>query len=313
MILQPANRGDLPRLLREISGSRGKVSGYDLSRVAALVHHTPEDMTATVEAGMTLSTFQDSLRSRGQWLPIDPPFPEDLSIGALLAANPSGPRRFGYGTIREHLIGIRVTLADGRLIKAGGNVVKNVAGYDLCKLFVGSRGALGCIVEATFKLRPLPESERFVKTSVESLARVGDLIEQTLGSGLNPTVLDVAGKRGCAPEFIVGFDGSPRETEWQAEQAAALGISTPADLTHESEFWSAPGEARSVSTLPSKLHETLSELDADTFFARVGAGRIHFRGGHAPAGQRLPSTLLKRMKEAYDPNGVLPVPTWLQA
>lgn len=313
MILQPASRGELPRLLREISGAGGAVSGYDMSRVAALVQHAPEDMTATVEAGMSLAAFQGSLRSRGQWLPIDPPFPEDLSIGALLAANPSGPRRFGYGTIREHLIGIRVALADGRLIKAGGNVVKNVAGYDLCKLFVGSHGALGCIVEATFKLRPLPESERFVKTSVESLSRLGDLIERTQRSGLNPTVLDVAGKRGTAPEIIIGFDGSPRETEWQAERAASFGISTPTDLAHESEFWSAPGEVRSASTLPSKLHETLPGLDADAFVARVGAGRIHFRGGRPPDLPQLPSALLKRMKEAYDPNGVLPVPTWLQA
>ncbi len=310
MILKPANREELPGLLREISDSRGRVTGYDLSRVAALIHHTPEDMTATVEAGMSLADFQALLRARGQWLPIDPPFAESLSIGALLAANPSGPRRFGHGTIREHLIGIRVALADGRLIKAGGNVVKNVAGYDLCKLFVGSRGALGCIVEATFKLRPLPESERFLKTSAESLSRAGELIGRILDARLNPTVLDAAGKRGSAPEIIVGFDGSVRETDWQTERAASLGISTPADLSHDPDFWSAPGAVSSVSTLPSRLPKTLGDLDADVFVARAGAGQICFRGGTPPPPPRLPSTLLKRLKEAYDPSGILPVPDW---
>jgi glycolate oxidase FAD binding subunit len=90
------------------------------------------------------------------------------SIAEILNSNASGPRRLGYGTIREHLLGITVAMADGRLIHSGGKVVKNVAGYDLCKLFVGSRGSLGVLVEATFKVGPLPEVERFVAARCDS-------------------------------------------------------------------------------------------------------------------------------------------------
>ena len=111
-------------------------------------------MTATVEAGMSSGLFRITRRA-GQWLPIDPPNSDRTTIGDLLAHNLSGPRRFGYGTIRDYLIGIKVALANGEIIKAGGKVVKNVAGYDLCKLFIGAKHTLGIIVEATFKLRPL--------------------------------------------------------------------------------------------------------------------------------------------------------------
>ncbi|HIG81295.1 MAG TPA: FAD-binding oxidoreductase, partial [Verrucomicrobiales bacterium] len=103
-----------------------------------LIEHVPEDMTATVQAGMSLGDFQTQLAQQNQWLPVDPPCPADRSIGALLAGNTTGPRRFGFGTVRDWLIGIAVVLPDGRLIRNGGKVVKNVAGFDLCKLFIGS-------------------------------------------------------------------------------------------------------------------------------------------------------------------------------
>src|SRR5712692_7088567 len=148
-------------------------------------------MTVVVEAGISLEALQKKLATRGQWLPIDPPRPEATSIGDVLNANASGPRRFGYGTVRDYLIGIKVALADGRVIKAGGKVVKNVAGYDLCKLFVGSQGSLGVIVEATFKLRPLPEAEQFVQARCESVDKAGQMVDAVLESDLVPVVLDL--------------------------------------------------------------------------------------------------------------------------
>src|SRR5206468_10390855 len=121
--------------------------------------HAPEGRTVTGKSGVTLRVLRAELAKRGQWLPIDPPRPERLTIRELLEENASGPRRFGWGTIRDYLIGIRVALADGRMIKSGGKAVKNVAGYDLAKVFIGSRGTLGVAAVATFKLRPLPEAE----------------------------------------------------------------------------------------------------------------------------------------------------------
>src|SRR5207248_4275632 len=109
----------------------------------------------------------------------------------MLNSNISGPRRFGYGSIREHLLGLKVVLADGRLIHCGGKVVKNVAGYDLCKLFVGSRGSLGVLLEATFKVRPLPEVEQFVGARCDSLSAAAALLEAVRDSELTPVVLDL--------------------------------------------------------------------------------------------------------------------------
>ncbi len=160
------------------------------------VDHIPEDMTVTVAAEVTLAVLQDQLRARGQWLPIDPPAPDQLTIRVLLDGNASGPRRYGYGTIREHLLGLQVRLADGQVIRAGGRVVKNVAGYDLCRLFVGARGTLGTILEATFKVRPLPEAEIVLARSFPSLEEAGACLEAMVASELTPVVLDLVGGGG---------------------------------------------------------------------------------------------------------------------
>ena len=312
MTLQPATREDLCATLKA-AGERGEtVAFFDLSALSAIVQHTPEDMTVAVEAGLSLAALQESLRSRGQWLPIDPPNPDKLSIGALLAGNPSGPRRFGYGTVREHLIGIKVAMADGSLIKAGGNVVKNVAGYDLCKLFVGSRGTLGCIVEATFKLLPLSEAEVFVKASVKSLQEAEDLLERTLKSAIAPIALDLTDQTDDGRlALITGLAGSRVEVEWQREQAAALGFTSEADLSHEDAFWASSDDVHTLSVLPSRLTETLGELNAAEFVARAGNGVAHYRQGQPPpSSPPPPRELMKRLKDAYDPKGALPQLVW---
>src|SRR5688500_12538970 len=120
------------------NGRAGKVSVFDLRQMNRVIDLAPEDMTVTVESGIMLAALQKELAKHGQWLPIDPPNPENISIRDVLSQNLNGPRRFGYGTIREHLIGMKVVLAEGRIIKSGGKVVKNVAGYDLAKLFIGA-------------------------------------------------------------------------------------------------------------------------------------------------------------------------------
>ena len=112
MKLQPANITELQEALRNADTL---VDSIDLSTLAELLEHAPEDMTATVQAGMTLADFQARLAMKNQWLPIDPPRPAELTIGTLLNSNASGPRRFGYGTIRDWLIGLAVALPDGRL------------------------------------------------------------------------------------------------------------------------------------------------------------------------------------------------------
>lgn len=127
----------------------------DLSHYNRLLDYQPADLTATVEAGITLAALQRELAAGGKSLSLEAPLPARATIGGILAANSSGPLRHSYGPVRDWLIGISVVGADGTETKAGGKVVKNVTGYDLNKLYSGSLGTLGIIVEATFKLAPL--------------------------------------------------------------------------------------------------------------------------------------------------------------
>src|SRR5688572_5681752 len=142
MILRPQSSDELAGQLASASAAGTKITSVDLASLARILEHTPEDMTATVEAGITLPVLQEALRRAAQWLPIDPPDSDSLRIGDVLADDLSGSRRYGYGTIRDYVIGMKVALPTGELIRAGGKVVKNVAGYDLCKLFIGARHTL---------------------------------------------------------------------------------------------------------------------------------------------------------------------------
>jgi FAD/FMN-containing dehydrogenase len=266
----------------------------------------PEDMTVTVESGISLGALQRELARHGQWLPIDPPGAQTVSLHKVLSRDLSGPRRFGYGTVREHLIGMKVVLADGRIIKSGGKVVKNVAGYDLAKLFIGARDSLGIIVEATFKVRPFPEIERFVSTQV-ALSEVKEGLRTVLDSDLTPVVLDLHRPGNpAAISVVLGFAGTRAEVEWQLGVANTLGFSTEASLEYETQFWSDPAPVNRISVLPSCVTEVVAQLSTVPFVARAGNGVIYCRGGTVPAKNNLPVELMRRVKTAYDPKNILP-------
>jgi len=310
-MLRPPDKESLAASLRSAHENREIVQSADLSGMNRILRYTPEDMTAKVEAGLTLGEFQRALAACGQWLPVDPPSPDTLTIGALIASNASGPRRHGFGTIRDHLIGLEVALADGRLVKSGGNVVKNVAGYDLMKLFVGARDSLGFVVEASFKLLPLPEEEKFLQMEYRSPEDAGQAIDRVVESELTPVVLDLyqtqSGNDSTKPTLVLGFAGTQEEVGWQVERAAALGTSEPATLDYDSRFWSAATIApRRISVLPSRLIETVRSLDNEPFVARAGNGVIYHRGKLAPEKAAVPLNLVRRVKETFDPNRILP-------
>jgi glycolate oxidase subunit GlcD len=198
-------------------------------RMTRLIRHEPADLVATAEAGLTLSAFQKQLGGAGQWLPIDPPDDGRATLGGVVATGLGGPHSFGFGSPRSFVIGMKVLLADGRAIKAGGHVVKNVAGYDLCKLFTGSYGTLGLITELTFKLRPLPAESRTVVASgsLASLIVAGRKVYRQLA----PVALELISSRlgqalqitehpGCA--LMMRFVGSSRSVIAQTAQALKL-------------------------------------------------------------------------------------------
>ena len=202
-----------------------------LGRLNRLLEHEPGDLTATAEAGLSFAAFQSALRQRGQWLSLDPPDPERATLGGVMAANAAGPRRHLYGGARDLVIGMTVVTADGAVVRAGGKVVKNVAGYDLPKLFVGSYGTLAVIVDVTVKLRPLPEEERLVSVSFERLKDAASATRALMASDLIPNaleLLDADAARVLDPSvssrtmLVVGFDGLAEQVQWQCDELAAL-------------------------------------------------------------------------------------------
>jgi glycolate oxidase FAD binding subunit len=132
---------------------------FSTQRMARLLEYEPADLTCRVEAGMRLSDLQATLRAQGQRLPLDPPHPERATVGGMVAANTNGLTRGRYGTVRDWVIGIAVAYPSGKVARAGGKVVKNVAGYDLMKLHIGALGTLGVVAEVNFKVQARPEAE----------------------------------------------------------------------------------------------------------------------------------------------------------
>lgn len=252
-----------------------------LSRMNRLVEHEPGDLTATVEAGMTFSALQSALRAKGQWLSLDPPQPDRATIGGVIAADACGPRRQLYGTARDLLIGATVVTADGKVVHGGGKVVKNVAGYDLPKLFIGAYGTLGVVVEMTVKLRPVPDAERLVALMFDRVKDCGAAVRAVLGSDLIPNALEILDAASSAaiglaasPALVVGFDGLPEQIDWQVRELAALAKPLggreygPGLTALDSGMWtrlaSAPREACAMpaaimrlSVLPSMVAETI--------------------------------------------------------
>ena len=203
-------------------------------RMSRIVEHESADMTATVEAGITLESLNDALALHGQHLPFDAPLAERATIGGILAANASGPRRLAFGTPRDRVIGIRVVDAQGVLVKGGGKVVKNVAGYDMNKLFIGSLGSLGVIVEATFKLAPLPRARATMVGGFSRLEEAMTAAQALLATGspllalelLNGTAYELVSARAGTPAMAdrayflaVDLGGSPGAVQRQKVQA----------------------------------------------------------------------------------------------
>jgi len=298
MTLKPSSIPELQKLLPQSQ----RVTGVSLEAVAELLEHVPEDMTATVRAGMTLAEFQSHLAKTNQWLPVDLTQPETVTIGELLASNLNGPRRFGFGTIRNWLIGLAVVLPDGRLIRNGGKVVKNVAGFDLCRLFVGAKNELGIIVEAAFKLLPLPEAETYLAKRCESLDQAEEFLEKVWLSDLQPTVLDLHRIDSELVTLVVGLAGPSADVEAQLGAANALGIVAQTSLNYDARFRQTRPNFTSVA--PGNLISTLRDLGDESFVARAGNGVIYHPSAK-PIEVDSPN-LQKRVKEIFDPKGVLP-------
>ncbi|OLC58383.1 MAG: hypothetical protein AUH85_00865 [Chloroflexi bacterium 13_1_40CM_4_68_4] len=184
----------------------------ETASLSGIVEHTPADLTITVRAGTPFADMQAHLRAAGQRLPLDPPHRDRATVGGLMATNASGPRRAKYGTLRDLVIGTRAALVDGTLARAGGKVVKNVAGYDLNKLYIGSLGTLGVIVEATFKVLPLPAREAAIVATFGSLRAATEAAVALARTALRPAALEADDLEGQA-RLVVAADGESTAVE----------------------------------------------------------------------------------------------------
>jgi glycolate oxidase FAD binding subunit len=198
-----------------------------MARLNRIIEHTAADMTVTVEPGATVAELNAALAVSGQWLPIDPPLPSATTVGGLVAGNLNGLLRAAHGGVRDMLIGLRMLRPDGVTIKSGGRVVKNVAGYDLHKAFVGSYGTLGIIVEATFKVRPAPAVREVVVIPCSGPVAAARVMDAIRNAPIEPRwcALASAGVTAASDErslAVVGLGASPRSLAAERERILAL-------------------------------------------------------------------------------------------
>jgi len=254
-------------------------------RMDRVLEHAAGDLVVKVEAGARLADLQAAVAPAGQWLALDPP-EAGATVGGVVAANASGPRRLRYGTVRDLIIGITVVLADGTVAHAGGKVVKNVAGYDLSKLFCGSLGTLGLIAEATFRLHPRPEAAAAVTLQVERPEQAGEAVRRLLRSTLVPSAIELTWY-GRSGRLTVVIEGIRPGVEAQAAAAARLlgelgqtevlgpGATEVALSQLDASPWEKAEVGIKVAVPPAELPGALTDLQAGW----LGHGRVAAHAG----------------------------------
>lgn len=282
---------------------------FDLVVSTAKMNHTleyePADLTATVEAGVTLAAFNRTAAEDRQFIPLDPFGDERSTIGGVIATASGGPMRCAYGTPRDWLIGAAVVAADGQITRAGGKVVKNVAGYDLCKLYAGSFGTLAVIAEASFKLRALPSGEKTVVFYSSDAKSLCSLAARVTDSDLQPAAMELISPDGETPgpidaehfALVLKFLNEVETIDWEIEETERLGSGIRHATLSEAdagEFWRAYHESETspraefvlkLSALPADLNVLIDDINRALPPARL---RAHAANGvvrlHGDAG-----------------------------
>jgi glycolate oxidase FAD binding subunit len=239
-----------------------------MRRMNRVLEHAYGDMTATVEAGCSFQQLQDTLSAHGQRVALDPLWPDNATVGGILATNDSGPLRARFGSLRDLIIGITLVLPDGTVAKSGGKVVKNVAGYDLPKLATGSLGTLGIITQAIFRLHPTPRESRTLTFSAPDMKTVGQLALAIQASKLVPTGVQVRAGHSTHCEIDVRFEGTCAGCDCQCEQllqmaSGATRIDSPDGVWKAREtLWdgNSPAAVSKFTLLPTELQPFVEQL-----------------------------------------------------
>jgi glycolate oxidase FAD binding subunit len=240
------------------------------ARINGIVDHEPADLVCVVRAGTALNDLQATLASVPgfrQRLMLDPPHGVNATIGGVVATAASGPLRTRYGTPRDLVIGASFVLSDGTVGRSGGKVVKNVAGFDVAKLLVGSLGTLAVITEIAFRLHPLPAASRTVVLESRSVHDLCAFATRIAGLQVTPSIVDLYWPDGLV---LVRFESSERGAQVQAERVVhelggrvlADGEETAMTAALAGSPWPGPGTVGAVAMLPSRVPEFLSSMSA---------------------------------------------------
>ncbi len=250
--------------------------GLALTGLHRVVDYPARDMTVTVEAGITLAALAGTLAGERQWLPVEGAQPHRATLGGLMATAFSGTRRYGYGTMRDYVIGMTAVDARGVAFKAGGRVVKNVAGYDFCKLLTGSLGTLGVISQITLKVRPIPERSAFLSCELRDFGTAEKLLAAIVNSRTTPVAVELL----CGPmwreqsslgtltagsigRLVVGLEGTAGEVDWMLAQLASewreLGVSSSHVVAGDetANLWEALQEFSALPDAPLVLRSSV--------------------------------------------------------
>ena len=293
---------------------------FSTEAMSRLLEYEPADLTCRVEAGMSLDDLQSALRAQGQRLPLDPPHPEKATVGGMVAANTNGLGRARYGTVRDWVIGIAVAYPSGKVARAGGKVVKNVAGYDLMKLHIGALGTLGLIAEVNFKVQARPEAEATLLGHFEVPTPAIEAATKLAHEYLAPSasiVLDrnALGACGMSADWrwtlALKLEGYAREVEAARDLALRVireaggrveGQDMPASFWDAVRDWSAPEDEvvllRAITPLDS-LQAVVEALPGDVHaIAQPASGLVDVR---APANTA--AAALQRLRSAAGDEG----------
>lgn len=299
------------------------------ARMQRVLEYEPADLTCTVEAGVALQAFNEQAAEHNQFIPLDPFGDARGTLGATVATASYGPLRCQYGTPRDWLIGARVVHVDGTITKAGGKVVKNVAGYDLCKLYAGSYGTLAVLAELSFKMRARPMVERTLVFYAEAAEPLCGLSGRIIDSDLQPAAWELLSPQDELPldaekyALVLRFWNEEAETvEWQLGEAQRLGgelshtTLSEADSTefwrayHESEIKSQWAFSLRATALPSDIGATLTDvqrlLSAALLRAHMANGVVRILGGADMLDElraRFRYKLLVELREAMQARG----------
>ncbi len=313
-----------------------------LQKLNRVVHYEPADLTISVEAGMAFGEFQDHAGRSGLWLPLDPRGGAESSIGGIIAANAAGPLRQGFGGPRDMVLGLKIATTDGKIVKTGGRVVKNVAGYDLGKLLTGSFGTLAVIVEASLKLFPKPPERATFAMRAGTLGMARDLRRSIRRSPLDPlrlVLLDstaagllegsVEARETAGTELWIDLGGSHRVIErcmLELRQLAAAVGATMVRREGAEEAWARVSNLvlwlepkfRDLTVLKAALpvaasEEFLSraqqEAEAERItlasFAQVGIGIVHLCALQVTLSANLGGLVARLRQAARDLGGTL--------